>query len=139
MTRVHEAVKALALCHNVTPVVEETDPNPKLVNGDIELATKGEEGPITYQAASPDEVSCDFEFFRFYLYVDQALQIDTRANIQLRECIKFAFFQHFGLLVSLYLFPPKLRLHQNEVSTTEPRHRHCVSSWNLRATMPEYV
>ena len=41
-SRVGEAVKALALCHNVTPVYEEQE--------------GGVEGAVTYQAASPDEV-----------------------------------------------------------------------------------
>lgn len=41
VTRVHEAVKAVALCHNVTPVYEDNmDPD-----------------SMTYQASSPDEVS----------------------------------------------------------------------------------
>ena len=40
VTRVHEAVKAVALCHNVTPVYEDNmDPD-----------------SMTYQASSPDEV-----------------------------------------------------------------------------------
>lgn len=43
VTRVHEAVKAIALCHNVTPVYErEEDPD-----------------SMSYQASSPDEVGVD--------------------------------------------------------------------------------
>jgi len=56
---VHEAVKALALCHNVTPVLEdEADGNKTLneVDGHIELREKGQGGDIVYQASSPDEV-----------------------------------------------------------------------------------
>ncbi len=56
MTRVQEAVKALSLCHNVTPVAEEQSEGPTVVNGDIEMAIKGDEAVINYQAASPDEV-----------------------------------------------------------------------------------
>ncbi|KAF6031487.1 ATP9A [Bugula neritina] len=41
VTKVHEAVKAIALCHNVTPVFE--------VEGDFDT--------MTYQASSPDEVA----------------------------------------------------------------------------------
>ena len=40
VTRVHEAVKAIALCHNVTPVYE----------------VEGDPTSMTYQASSPDEV-----------------------------------------------------------------------------------
>lgn len=40
VTRVHEAVKAIALCHNVTPVYENDD----------------DPDSMTYQASSPDEV-----------------------------------------------------------------------------------
>ena len=57
MTRVQEAVKALSLCHNVTPVTEETESNPNVVNGDIEMAEQGENAKVNYQASSPDEVS----------------------------------------------------------------------------------
>ena len=54
MTRVGEAVKALALCHNVTPVYEE-GVNPALEQGD-EIQTSHS---VNYQAASPDEVRQD--------------------------------------------------------------------------------
>lgn len=52
VTRVGEAVKALALCHNVTPVYE----------ADVNLATEETEDiqvmhSAVYQASSPDEVS----------------------------------------------------------------------------------
>ena len=58
VTRVHEAVKALAICHNVTPVIDEETPIPNTVNGHIELAdTAGSGKGIVYQAASPDEVA----------------------------------------------------------------------------------
>lgn len=54
--RVHEAVKAIALCHNVTPVYE-----PRAgVTGEAEYAEADQDfsdGNRTYQAASPDEVS----------------------------------------------------------------------------------
>ena len=56
MTRVQEAVKALSLCHNVTPVAEEAESGPAVVNGDIEMAVKNKSSEVTYQAASPDEV-----------------------------------------------------------------------------------
>eukprot|EP00795_Rhopilema_esculentum_P001806 gene1806-16293_t len=58
VTRVQEAVKALSLCHNVTPVVDEMEENAAVANGDdIEMATKGDAGTVSYQAASPDEVA----------------------------------------------------------------------------------
>ena len=58
MTRVYEAVKALALCHNVTPVVDENTPRSATpeVNGHIELKETGGTSDIVYQASSPDEV-----------------------------------------------------------------------------------
>ncbi|XP_045120592.1 probable phospholipid-transporting ATPase IIB isoform X4 [Portunus trituberculatus] len=52
VTRVGEAVKALALCHNVTPVYEE-GVNPALEEGD-EIQTSHS---VNYQASSPDEVA----------------------------------------------------------------------------------
>ncbi|XP_002920411.1 probable phospholipid-transporting ATPase IIB isoform X5 [Ailuropoda melanoleuca] len=55
-SRVHEAVKAIALCHNVTPVYE-----PRAgVTGEAEYAEADQDfsdGNRTYQAASPDEVA----------------------------------------------------------------------------------
>ena len=66
VTRVHEAVKALALCHNVTPVTEEGDNKNNATRKPRESVTSGESdmesGPteaektVTYQASSPDEV-----------------------------------------------------------------------------------
>ena len=55
VTRVHEAVKALALCHNVTPVYEE---NEEVEDFDIE-ADQHSQQKVTYQASSPDEVSME--------------------------------------------------------------------------------
>ncbi|XP_041375249.1 probable phospholipid-transporting ATPase IIB isoform X2 [Gigantopelta aegis] len=54
VTRVIEAVKAVALCHNVTPVYEE------LENGDVAAETEADQQikqNVTYQASSPDEVA----------------------------------------------------------------------------------
>jgi hypothetical protein len=66
VTRVHEAVKALALCHNVTPVRKgegngesEESSSPSKQDG-ITDDDEGEVGAVsddfTYQASSPDEV-----------------------------------------------------------------------------------
>lgn len=55
-SRVHEAVKAIALCHNVTPVYE---PRAGVI-AEAEYAEADQDfsdGNRTYQAASPDEVS----------------------------------------------------------------------------------
>jgi len=59
VTRVYEAVKALALCHNVTPVVDENTPRSATpeINGHIELKETGGTSDIVYQASSPDEVA----------------------------------------------------------------------------------
>lgn len=51
-SRIHEAVKAIALCHNVTPVYE--------ARGETEYAEADQDFSDenrTYQASSPDEVS----------------------------------------------------------------------------------
>ncbi|XP_062265681.1 probable phospholipid-transporting ATPase IIB isoform X4 [Platichthys flesus] len=55
-SRVHEAVKAIALCHNVTPVYE----THASVNGEPESAEADQDfsdDNRTYQASSPDEVA----------------------------------------------------------------------------------
>lgn len=55
-SRVHEAVEAIALCHNVTPVYE---PRAGVI-AEAEYAEADQDfsdGNRTYQAASPDEVS----------------------------------------------------------------------------------
>ncbi|KAL3860831.1 hypothetical protein ACJMK2_010896, partial [Sinanodonta woodiana] len=55
ITRVFEAVQALALCHNVTPVNEDSAENGSAINdrGD----TNQNEPKVVYQASSPDEVA----------------------------------------------------------------------------------
>uniref|UniRef100_A0AAQ5YWR6 Phospholipid-transporting ATPase n=1 Tax=Amphiprion ocellaris TaxID=80972 RepID=A0AAQ5YWR6_AMPOC len=55
-SRIHEAVKAIALCHNVTPVYESHGG----VNGETESAEADQDfsdDNRTYQASSPDEVA----------------------------------------------------------------------------------
>lgn len=55
-SRIHEAVKAIALCHNVTPVYE----SHAGVNGETESAEADQDfsdDNRTYQASSPDEVN----------------------------------------------------------------------------------
>ena len=51
-SRVHEAVKAIALCHNVTPVYESSG-----VTDQAEAEKQYEDSCRLYQASSPDEVS----------------------------------------------------------------------------------
>lgn len=51
-SRVHEAVKAIALCHNVTPVYESNG-----VTDQAEAEKQYEDSCRVYQASSPDEVS----------------------------------------------------------------------------------
>ncbi|XP_064640226.1 probable phospholipid-transporting ATPase IIB isoform X2 [Lineus longissimus] len=53
VTRVVEAVKALALCHNVTPVYEDVEDS---ANSETE-ADQQIKQEVTYQASSPDEVA----------------------------------------------------------------------------------
>lgn len=50
--RVWEAVKALALCHNVTPVYDENDKQSVAKSVSVEIHTER-----TYQASSPDEIA----------------------------------------------------------------------------------
>lgn len=55
-SRVHEAVKAIALCHNVTPVYEARPGlggDPEQAEADQDLSDQNR----TYQASSPDEVA----------------------------------------------------------------------------------
>uniref|UniRef100_A0A8C2MCK7 Phospholipid-transporting ATPase n=1 Tax=Cricetulus griseus TaxID=10029 RepID=A0A8C2MCK7_CRIGR len=51
-SRVHEAVKAIALCHNVTPVYESNG-----VTDQAEAEKQFEDSCRVYQASSPDEVA----------------------------------------------------------------------------------
>ena len=77
-----ECVKALALCHNVTPVLETSAPvavghshgleeEEEEEVSEEEVIFQHEEGSdvsgISYQASSPDEV-CPFFFFFFFLH-----------------------------------------------------------------------
>lgn len=61
--RVWEAVKALALCHNVTPVYDQEDSADKKPTGSptrsvsIEKDDDEENSEVTYQASSPDEIA----------------------------------------------------------------------------------
>nr|XP_023683709.1 probable phospholipid-transporting ATPase IIB isoform X3 [Paramormyrops kingsleyae]XP_023683711.1 probable phospholipid-transporting ATPase IIB isoform X3 [Paramormyrops kingsleyae] len=52
-SRIHEAVKAIALCHNVTPVYESHSGETESVEADQDFSDENR----TYQASSPDEVS----------------------------------------------------------------------------------
>jgi phospholipid-translocating ATPase len=61
LTRVCEAVKAIALCHNVTPVYEATSGSENSEQSDTE-ADQQIQQRVSYQASSPDEVNvklCD--------------------------------------------------------------------------------
>lgn len=63
VTRVHEAVKALALCHNVTPVTDDTENQSTRLRVDSVTSEESdgdglEAGKmVNYQASSPDEVA----------------------------------------------------------------------------------
>ena len=54
VTRVSEAVKAIALCHNVTPVYDAVDASDS-EQSDTEADQQSQQR-VTYQASSPDEV-----------------------------------------------------------------------------------
>ena len=53
VTRIHEAVKAIALCHNVTPVYEDAEDGEESL--EAEADQQGAQD-MSYQASSPDEV-----------------------------------------------------------------------------------
>lgn len=79
VTRVHEAVKALALCHNVTPVTDDTENQPTRIRIDSATSEESDAGgleegeTVNYQASSPDEVTmfmvivCPWDRTRFWL------------------------------------------------------------------------
>lgn len=54
ITRVFEAVRALALCHNVTPVYEDSDNSEAGYETEADQQSQQE---VVYQASSPDEVA----------------------------------------------------------------------------------
>ena len=55
MTRIAEAVKALSICHNVTPVYESREVQFEATEADQDIVVAGR--PMSYQASSPDEVN----------------------------------------------------------------------------------
>uniref|UniRef100_A0A8C2ZW59 Phospholipid-transporting ATPase n=1 Tax=Cyclopterus lumpus TaxID=8103 RepID=A0A8C2ZW59_CYCLU len=78
-SRIHEAVKAIALCHNVTPVYE----SHAIVNGETESAEADQDfsdDNRTYQASSPDEV----ELVRWTQSVGLTLVNRDLTSLQLR-------------------------------------------------------
>ena len=52
VTKVFVSVRAIALCHNVTPTYEEGE-----VDADETEVDQDQEAKVVYQASSPDEVS----------------------------------------------------------------------------------
>jgi len=60
ITRVCDAVKAIAVCHNVTPVYEAgSDTSETTEQSDTE-ADQQTQQRVSYQASSPDEVNSNF-------------------------------------------------------------------------------
>ena len=56
VTRVCDAVKAIAVCHNVTPVYEgDSDASESSEQSDTEVDQQSQQR-VSYQASSPDEV-----------------------------------------------------------------------------------
>lgn len=59
-SRITDIVQALALCHNVTPILNETEKNSDGATSHDSIAVEFEnikDGSISYQASSPDEVA----------------------------------------------------------------------------------
>ena len=48
--------------------MEEPAVDPNVINGDIEMAVKGDKGKVNFQAASPDEVSMKFAITQNYYF-----------------------------------------------------------------------
>jgi len=63
ITRVCDAVKAIAVCHNVTPVYEgsSTDTSDTSEQSDTEVDQQSQQR-VSYQASSPDEVKQYFHY-----------------------------------------------------------------------------
>ena len=62
VTRIRDAIEALALCHNVTPVYEAN--MAEVLNKPLEELTDEVSGlKVTYQASSPDEVGFFFNYY----------------------------------------------------------------------------
>lgn len=60
VTRVCDAVKAIAVCHNVTPVYEgSSDTSESSEQSDTEVDQQSQQR-VSYQASSPDEVNNSF-------------------------------------------------------------------------------
>jgi len=60
VTRVCDAVKAIAVCHNVTPVYEAgSDASESSEQSDTEVDQQSQQR-VSYQASSPDEVKLFF-------------------------------------------------------------------------------
>jgi len=60
VTRVCDAVKAIAVCHNVTPVYEGgSDVSESSEQSDTEVDQQTQQ-KVSYQASSPDEVDSSF-------------------------------------------------------------------------------
>ncbi|KAG5872559.1 hypothetical protein JTB14_033978 [Gonioctena quinquepunctata] len=85
-TRIRDAVQALALCHNVTPVYEATDKG-DTDSGSFALETEADqqhlqvsERDVMYQASSPDEVA----LVQWTLEVGLALSHRDLSSMQLK-------------------------------------------------------
>ncbi|XP_073535012.1 probable phospholipid-transporting ATPase IIB isoform X3 [Phyllobates terribilis] len=84
ISRVHEAVKAIALCHNVTPVYESR----ACVNGETENAEVDQDfsdDNRTYQASSPDEEESSGEITFYMKGADVAMASIVQYNDWLEE------------------------------------------------------
>jgi len=72
VTRVCDAVKAIAVCHNVTPVYEGgSDASESSEQSDTEVDQQSQQR-VSYQASSPDEVNS---------YVTMLLSMDFRCHL----------------------------------------------------------
>ena len=66
VTRIRDAIEALALCHNVTPTYEGTSAD--FLNKPLEeLSEEIKNVKVTYQASSPDEVELTWTLFNWQI------------------------------------------------------------------------
>jgi len=69
VTRVCDAVKAIAVCHNVTPVYEGgSDASESSEHSDTEVDQQTQQ-KVSYQASSPDEVDNSFTVSLITCYI----------------------------------------------------------------------
>lgn len=126
-SRVHEAVKAIALCHNVTPVYESNG-----VTDQAEAEKQYEDSCRVYQASSPDEVSPgQVQFHRDALPVSHGLQAWPPRGFPGREpgSCRVAGHIHVQMHAGLGLFLEAVVMDLRALLSSKPG--WCWSPWDM--------